>query len=385
MVDELELLPAVSGAGAALDVGATVQVGSFSLTVSFEARPGEVIGVLGPNGAGKTTLLRTLAGLNQICAGRIRLGDTALDDAVNGSFVRAEQRPVSLLFQDYRLFPHLSVRDNVAFAPRCRGLSRRAARRTADHWLERLDLAPLSNRKPRDLSGGQAQRVGLARALAAEPSLLLLDEPLAALDARSKLEIRAELRRYLSEFAGPTLIVTHDPLEAMVLTDRLIVLEDGRVVQVGTPAEVARRPATHYVAKLVGLNLFEGVQADGGDVELDGGQRLVALGDAEDAPQRRAPGLPVLVAIRPSAIALHASQPTHGSPRNVWRGVVSGMELLTDRVRIQISGAIPALVDVSPASVAELDLAAGVEVWLAVKATEIDVYPRVARPGSPLT
>ncbi|MEO6700706.1 MAG: ABC transporter ATP-binding protein [Jatrophihabitantaceae bacterium] len=353
--------------GANLEVDAVVEVATFRLELACRVAAGEVLGVLGPNGAGKSTLLRALAGLTAVSAGRIELGGTVLDDAGAEVFVPAASRPVGLLFQNYRLFPHLNVRDNVAFAPRCQGHGRRPARQLADSWLNRLGLAEFAGRKPAELSGGQAQRVALARALAAEPQLLLLDEPLAALDARTRLEVRAELRRHLVAFAGPTLIVTHDPLEAMVMTDRLLVLEAGRVVQQGTPAEVARQPATQYVAKLVGLNLYAGTRSSGGAVALDGGGVLTAAGEALAGP--------VLLAIRPSAIALHTTQPGHGSPRNVWQGRVIGLELLTDRVRVQVDGEPPALVDITPSAVAELGLVEGTPVWLSAKATEVDCYP----------
>jgi molybdate transport system ATP-binding protein len=351
-----------------LAVAGEVERGGFRLALDFSVAAGEVLGVLGPNGAGKTTLLRTLAGLAALSRGRIELAGTALDDPGRQLFVPAERRPVGLVFQNYRLFPHLSVRDNVAFAARARGAGRPAARRQADGWLHRLDLVEFAERKPAQLSGGQAQRVALARALAADPGLLLLDEPLAALDARTRLEVRAELRLHLSAFGGPSLVVTHDPLEAMVLTDRLLVIEDGRVVQQGTPAEVARRPASQYVARLMGLNLYPGALGADGAVAVDGGGTLHAAGE-------QLPGGRVLLALRPSAISLHTEQPRHASPRNVWPGTVAGVELLTDRVRVQVSGNPPALVDVTPDAVAELDLAAGSPVWLSAKATEIDCYP----------
>ncbi|HEV7209053.1 MAG TPA: ABC transporter ATP-binding protein [Mycobacteriales bacterium] len=355
----------------------SVEQGAFRLEVDFTAAPGEVLGVLGPNGAGKTTLLRALGGLAALTAGHITLDGQVLDHAGDGVFVAAERRPVGLVFQNYRLFPHLSVVDNVAFAARSRGTGRRASRQAAGAWLDRLGLLDFADRKPAQLSGGQAQRVALARALAAAPRLLLLDEPLAALDARTKLAVRSELRRHLTDFPGPTLMVTHDPLEAMVMADRLVVIEEGRIVQQGTPADVARRPATQYIARLVGLNLYAGIRRDTLAIDLDEGGVLTAAGPlhrnvAAGASTR------VLVAIRPTAIALHATRPDHSSPRNIWSGTVVGLELLTDRVRVQINGNPCALVDVTPAAVAELGLTDGTSIWLSAKATEIDVYANPA-------
>ena len=355
----------------ALQVDARIHRGGFVLDVRAEVAPGEVLGVLGPNGAGKSTLLRALAGLTALASGSIRLGEVTLDDADAGTFVPPERRPVGLVFQDYRLFPHLDVRDNVAFAPRSSGAGRRESRDRAAFWLERLDLVGLAARRPHEISGGQAQRVALARALAAQPQLLLLDEPLSALDARTRLDVRTQLRHHLEDFPGPVLLVTHDPLEAMVLADRLLVIEDGRVVQEGAPAEVARRPATQYVARLVGLNLYAGaLDPRGTTVRLDtGGTIAVAPEDGW------APGARVLVGLRPSAVTLHTTRPEHSSPRNVWAGMIRGLELLVDRVRVQVDGTPAVLVDVTPAAVAELGLHPGLQVWVSAKATETDVYP----------
>jgi molybdate transport system ATP-binding protein len=365
-----------------LRVGARLERGAFALEVALHVAPGESLAVLGPNGAGKSTLLRVLAGLTSLTAGRIELDGLVLDDATTGTFVPPEQRRVGLVFQGYRLFPHLSVRDNVAFGPRSAGLARRASRAAADEWLATLDLTALASRRPRELSGGQAQRVALARALATDPALLLLDEPMSALDARTRLEVRAALREHLRHFAGPVVVVTHDPLEAMVMADRLLVLEAGRAVQQGRPGDVARRPATDYVARLVGLNLYAGRVAGadgepGAHVALASGGRLYAAGlptsglDGGAAPE----GSRVLVAVRPASVSLHLERPGAGSPRNVWPGRVAGMEPSADRVRVQVRGEPDVLVDVTPAAVAELALRPGLPVWVSVKATELDVYP----------
>jgi molybdate transport system ATP-binding protein len=376
-----------------------VRRGEFRLAAAFTVKPAEVLAVLGPNGAGKTTLLRVLAGLLALTEGRVTVAGEVWDDPEAGRFVPAVQRSVGLVFQDYRLFPHLSVLDNVAFATRARGAGRRRSRQQATALMDHLGLTELSGRRPAELSGGQAQRVALARALASTPRMLLLDEPLAALDAQARLEIRTELRRRLGDFAGPSIVVTHDPLEALVLADRILVLEGGRIVQEGTPSEVARRPRTEYVARLMGLNLYPGVLADPatGQVQLDGGQGVLfaagysgpvghsaaagasGSGQQGDTVPRPVRGAPVLVVLAPAAIALHAHEPGPGSSRNVWAGVVAGMELLTDRVRVAVSGHPGALVDVTPAAVADLELGAGQRVWLSAKATEVIAYPDPGR------
>jgi molybdate transport system ATP-binding protein len=356
------------GGSDGLVVDAEVRRGSFTLAVSLAAAPGRVLGLLGPNGAGKSTLLGAVAGLTPVSAGRITLAGQVMDDADAGTFAEPSSRPVGFVFQNYRLFPYLTVAENVAFSPRARGQGRRAARAAASHWLDRLGLAGLAGRKPDQLSGGQAQRVALARALAGQPELLLLDEPLSALDAGTRLDVQAELKRHLADFTGPCLLVTHDPLEALVLADRLIVLEGGRIVQEGTPALIARQPATEYVAKLVGLNLYAG-RADGAQVKLTGGGEFVVADQGAHGD--------VLVAFRPSAVVVSTERPEHGSARNIWPARITGLTLLADRVRLDLEGQPSALVDVTPAAVAELSLQPGSQVWLTTKATDLEVYPRV--------
>ena len=236
--------------------------GDFELDVAFDVAPGEVLGVLGPNGAGKTTLLRAIAGLEHLSRGSVVVHSQVWQDEAIA--LPPEGRAAGVVFQDYRLFPHLDVRDNVAFAARAAGVPKAEARARAATWLTRLGLAELARRRPAQLSGGQSQRVALARALATEPRVLLLDEPMAALDAGARIDVRAFLREHLTAFAGPVVLVTHDPLEAMVLADRLLVIEGGRAVQQGTPAEVSEHPASSYVARLVGLNLWPGTLQQGG-------------------------------------------------------------------------------------------------------------------------
>ncbi|GLW08997.1 ABC transporter ATP-binding protein [Microtetraspora sp. NBRC 13810] len=330
---------------------------AFRLDVDLRVASGQVVALLGPNGAGKTTALRALAGLTALSGGHITLDDRPLHP------LTAEQRPIGMVFQDYLLFPHLSALENVAFGPRCQGASKQEARRTASALLERVGLAAYASAKPRQLSGGQAQRVALARALAVEPRMLLLDEPLAALDAHTRLEIRSHLRHHLAGFDGATVLVTHDPLDAMVLADHLVVVEDGAVVQEGPPAEVARRPRTDYVARLVGLNLYRGV-ADG---------RQVRVGDVPFSVTEQVEG-PAFVAFSPAAVALYRSRPD-GTPRNVWQARIEGIERHGDNVRVHIDGPIVASADITTAAVADLDLARGQRVWASVKANETHAYP----------
>ncbi|WP_031157791.1 ABC transporter ATP-binding protein [Streptosporangium roseum] len=329
----------------------------FRLDIDLEVASGQVVALLGPNGAGKTTALRALAGLTAMDGGHITLDGDPLHTFA------AERRPIGVVFQDYLLFPHLSALDNVAFGPRCHGASRADARRTAAAWLRRVGLAEHADARPRQLSGGQAQRVALARALAVEPRLLLLDEPLAALDAHTRLEIRSRLRRHLADFDGAVVLVTHDPLDAMVLADRLVVIENGAVVQQGTPAEVARRPRTDYVARLVGLNLYRGT-ATGQQVRV--GDMLLSVADHLDGP--------AFVAFSPAAVALYRTRPD-GSPRNLWQATIEGLERHGDNVRIHLEGPLTASADVTPAAVADLDLSPGRRVWASVKATETHAYP----------
>ena len=342
-----------------LDTHLVVDRKTFRLDVTLTAAPGDVLALLGPNGAGKTTALRALAGLVPLTAGHLRLDGAELDRTP------PESRPVGVVFQDYLLFPHLTALDNVAFGPRCQGATKAESRAVAAEWLTRMGLTDHATAKPRHLSGGQAQRVALARALATNPRLLLLDEPLAALDARTRLDVRAQLRRHLAEFEAVAVLVTHDPLDAMVLADRLVVIEHGSVVQEGTPADIARHPRTDYIAQLVGLNLYKG-QAEGHTVRLDTGPAITTTEDLSG---------PVFVAFPPSAVTLFRDPPTGSSARNHWRCEVAGLETHGDQIRADLTGELPLAADLTTVAAAELDLHPGAPVWATVKATQTHAYP----------
>ena len=346
-----------------LSASVRVQRGRLDLDVDLQVADGEVLAVLGPNGAGKSTLMRILAGLLVPDSARVVVDGEVWDDGA--VHVPAYRRRLGMVFQDHLLFPHLSVVDNVAFGLRTRGVRRHAARAAAERWLERVGIGDLGDRRPGALSGGQAQRAALARALVGDPALLLLDEPLSALDARTRLTVRAELRRHLADYGGSTVLVTHDPVDAMALADRVVVVEEGAVVQTGTPADVSRHPRTDYVARLVGLSLLPGM-AEGRTVRLDAGG-VVAVADEASGP--------VFAAVRPESVAVYLSRP-EGSPRNVWPARLAGATPHGTSVRCELAGEVPLVADVTAAAFAELGLEPGSPVWAVVKASEIAVYER---------
>ncbi|HEY2949784.1 MAG TPA: ABC transporter ATP-binding protein [Micromonosporaceae bacterium] len=356
--------PALANADPLLDAHLVVDRDGFRLDIALSIAAGEVVALLGPNGAGKTTAVRALAGLAPLAAGRIRIANRVLDDPHRGLWTPTEHRPVGVVFQDYLLFPHLTALDNAAFGPRSHGATRHEARAQAAAWLTRVGMAEYARRKPRQLSGGQAQRVALARALAVSPALLLLDEPLAALDARTRLDTRAELHRHLTEHPGATLLVTHDPLDALVLADRLVIVEHGRVVQEGDATAITAQPRTDYVARLVGLNLYKG-RAEAHTVRVADGF-VLTVAETIDGD--------VFVAFPPTAVAVHPNRPG-GSPRNTWPATVTGIQRHGDNLRIQLEGPITAAADITPAAATQLRLEPGQQVWAAVKAAETRAYP----------
>ena len=236
-------------AGRALDAAFAVSRGDFRVELTLKAEPGEVVALLGPNGAGKSTVLAALAGQLPLDAGSIRLGARQL--STPQATVAPRDRRIGQVFQDYLLFPHLTVLENVAFGPRAQGMPREQARALAADWLARVGIPGLGDAKATQLSGGQSQRVALARALATDPELLVLDEPFAAADVVSRDELRAAFSPHLRDAQHPTVLVTHDPVDARTLADRVIVLERGSVTQSGTWAALAAAPASPYIARVV--------------------------------------------------------------------------------------------------------------------------------------
>lgn len=337
----------------------------FELTIAA----GETVALLGPNGAGKSTTVEALAGITPLDEGYIDLGGRRLDDVAAGTFLAPEERRIGIVFQDYLLFEHLSVLDNVMFSLVSSGMRRAVARTAATGWLEALGVEALANRKPSELSGGQAQRVALARALTAEPALLLLDEALGALDVRTRSELRQVLASHLGEFDGPRLLITHDPTDAFFLADRIAILEGGVVTQVGSSEDIRRRPATAYVAALADTNLLAGRNRNG-VLDLDDHPHTLQTADTSiDGP--------VFITIHPTAIALHRDQPS-GSPRNTWQTTVASVEPLGDTTRITLADPLPLGVDITPAATAALALGPGAPIWASVKATEISISPSAA-------
>ncbi|MBO0608926.1 ABC transporter ATP-binding protein [Myceligenerans salitolerans] len=304
------------------------------LDVELVAGPGDVVAVVGPNGAGKSTLVHALAGL-QPAEGTVRLAG----DELTG--MPPQERHVGVVFQDRRLFPHLSALENVAFGPRARGVAARTARGVARDRLARLGVGALADRRPGELSGGQAQRVAIARALATDPALLLLDEPFTGLDVGVAAALRVELAGHLAQYTGVTVLVTHDAIDALTLATTVAVLDGGRLVQTGTPHDVAARPRSAHVARLVGLNVIRD------------GDRFRAFS--------------------PSAVTVSVHAPDD-STRHRWPGTVRGAAPHGDAVRLQVHGEQDLIADVTPAATRELGLVPGRPVWLSVKETAITTY-----------
>jgi molybdate transport system ATP-binding protein len=340
----------------------------------LDVRNGETVAVLGPNGAGKSTLFGLAAGLLRPDEGRAELDGRVLFDTGAGAWVPPHARGVALLAQDPLLFPHLTVLENVAFGPRAAGASRRAARAAAERWLSEVDAVALADRLPAQLSGGQAQRIGVARALAAEPRLLLLDEPFAALDVAAAPALRRLLRRVLADRTA--ILITHEALDAHLLADRVVVLEHGKVAEQGSTATLLERPRSHFAAGLAGLNFVRGRTTAEAHLAVDGlGEVSGTLAPGDGEPP--APGSDAVAVFRPADVALFRPEEVpHGSPRNAWHAVVEELEPRGAQVRVHaVASGTRVVADLTPAAAADLDLAPGTAVVLVAKAAAVSVYP----------
>jgi molybdate transport system ATP-binding protein len=343
-------------------------VAERDIDVTLDVVTGETLAILGPNGSGKSTALGVVAGVVEPDSGRVVLDGRVLTDVGAGRpgvRVAPHDRRTALLGQEPLLFPHLDALENVAFGPRSSGSTRSAARRTAQRWLDEVGVGELSRRRPSQLSGGQAQRVAVARALAAEPALLLLDEPMAALDVAVLPALRQTLRRVLA--GRSAVLVTHDPLDALLLADRVVVLSEGRVVELGKATEVLSRPRSPFAARLAGLNLVTGVWRDGA-VETTEGLRV--MGQVEGGPLSS--GEAAIATFRPSAVAVYRDR-VEGSPRNSLEVTISELEPMADLVRVHAG---PLHADVTAQAVAALELTPGLAAIFSIKATDVAVYTR---------
>ena len=340
--------------------------------VSLTVGPSETVAVMGPNGAGKSTLLSAIAGLLRPDSGRAELNGQVLFHLADGAreWTPPHRRGTALLAQEPLLFPHLTAAGNVGFGPRSAGAPHREAQERALHWLGEVEASGLAGRRPAELSGGQAQRVAVARALAAEPGLLLLDEPLAALDIHSAPLLRRLLKRVLRD--RQAIIVTHEVLDALMLADRVLILENGSITEAGPTREVLERPRSAFAAGLAGLNFVTGTLTRSG-ITTGQGQHLAAgldiAGHVEEGDTRM-PGQAGVAVFPPSAVSVFLTD-AHGSPRNSFPVTVTELEPHGDQVRVRAGGLAA---DITPAASADLGLVPGAQVHFVVKAAAVAVY-----------
>ncbi|OBI78003.1 sulfate/molybdate ABC transporter ATP-binding protein [Mycobacterium asiaticum] len=352
-----------------------------NLDLEFTVSPGEVVAVLGPNGAGKSTALHVIAGLLRPDAGRVRLGDRVLTDTAARVEVATHRRRVGLLLQDPLLFPHLTVLGNVAFGAAFgtnSRRSRRSDRASALRWLREVDAEQLAERKPRQLSGGQAQRVAIARALAAEPEILLLDEPLRGLDVSAAASIRALLRGVVTDSGCAVILVTHDLLDVLTLADRVLVLESGKIAEIGPTAAVLSAPRSRFGARIAGVNLVSGTIGGDGALYTGSGQKWHGIADSAELRD----GDAAVAVFTPASVAVY-DMPPHGSPRNTVEVTVAELDTRGHAVLVraadQPDGGPGLAASITVDAAAELQLTVGTRVWFSVKATEVALHPAFRR------
>ncbi len=370
---------------------------TFHLNLSLTADGGQTTVLLGESGAGKSTVLRLLAGLLHPERGCIALDGVTYFDSEKRISVPPQARPFGYVFQDYTLFPHLSVFENVAFGLRAQRMPRGTIRQRVGEALEQVRLVGYDARRPAQLSGGQQQRVAIARALALHPQLLLLDEPLAALDVQTRREVRQELRQILSHAGITTVMVTHQHLEALLFGQRILVLDQGSVIQEGSQQNLLQYPRSSYVAELVGMNFFRGqilyCETDALctiRIHSNGGEGVEVSAALEEHAQAQTPGIgeEAFVVVDPRSITLYATRPD-SSARNVFYGEIVQLLRLgasagnggerDGRVRVSIlldgsADSTPLTAEITEASANRMDLHEGKTLYAAFKATEARAY-----------
>ncbi|HZO76099.1 MAG TPA: ATP-binding cassette domain-containing protein [Ktedonobacteraceae bacterium] len=374
-----------------LNVALDTHLDTFHLAVDFQVEQGKTLVLLGESGAGKSTVLRLLAGLLYPEKGHISLDGVVYFDSEQRTAITPQQRPFGYVFQDYVLFPHLTVFENVAFGLRAQRVARHIVQQRVMEALEQVHMADLAQRRPAQLSGGQQQRVAIARALVLQPELLLLDEPLAALDVQTRREVRQELRRLLTETGITTVLVTHHYLEALLFGERILVLDHGRVIQQGDQYALREYPRSSYIAELVGVNFFRGhitryeanalciVQLNDGKQPVEVVAVLRERGQSNGTPS---PGDEAFVVVDPRSITLYLAPP-ESSARNAFYGEI--IHILPSRtaangdssVRVSImlnDAAPPITAEITGASASRLDLQEGKMVYATFKATEASAY-----------
>jgi len=342
-----------------------IQQGQHRLEFELTVASGETVAIVGPNGAGKSSFLHAVAGLLPGVRGNLTCASQTWLSQEQGIELAPHLRSCGVMFQDLRLFPHMNLRANLAYPLRAQGMPRKQAEIQAEAWLDRVQLSQRARAFPDQLSGGEQQRAALARAFICTPQVLLLDEPLAAVDASRRIELRRLLAECLAEFDGPCILVSHDAVDALSLADRVAVFESGRVSQLGSVAQICAQPGSDDVADFVGLKLLNGV-AHAGTIRLENGADLVVSSELEGK---------VSAVVHPRAIALYPQQPS-GSPRNIWPAQVESIESIGDRLRVRLAGACPMVAEITPSAWQELKLQVGARVWLSLKATEISVFAR---------
>lgn len=350
-----------------LEANVQARAGRFEVACELAVEAGKAVALVGASGAGKTTVLRALAGLVHPQSGRVSCDGACWYDADRGIFLTPQDRSCGMVFAEYALFRHMSALENVCFGLRALGSGRAMAQTKARELMVLFDIESLASRRASTLSSGEMQRVAIARALATSPQVLLLDEPLSAVDVERRAPIRASILRHIEEAGIAIVVVTHDPIEALLFARDLIVMEGGAVVQRGRAPDLRERPKSRYVAAFAGVNLYEGMAKP-----ETGGISTVAVNGAELAVIGRWEGR-VAIVVDPDAVVLSKDKP-RSSARNCLEGPVVQAYAEGNAVRVSIASTPPVIARISQKSAAELDVKPGAFLYASFKAGEVRVH-----------